>query len=52
VYDPTDSVDFEWDNFSTNRAMSILLSYVGINLKDMDVAGFAKEFEAQTQVIA
>jgi len=52
VYNPTGSVDFECDTFNTNRLMAVFLQLVGINLKDVDIAGFANQLTTETQTLA
>ena len=49
VYDPNNSVNFEWDEFNMNRIIAYYLQYVGISLKDTEIAVFAQQFTAETQ---
>jgi len=51
VYNPIGSVDFEWDGFNTNRIMSVFLSMVGINLKDVDILNWSNEFKKETGIV-
>ena len=50
VYNPTTSVDFEWDEFSTNQVASVYLQFIGINLKDVDVSNFALAFTQESKL--
>lgn len=50
VFNPTGSVDFEWGLFALNEVSSIFLQMVGINLREDELAGFAKQFTAETQI--
>lgn len=50
VYNPTGSVNFEFDSYFLNRIASIYLQMVGVNLSDANIAGFAQQFTAETKV--
>lgn len=50
VFNPTGSVDLAFDSWATNMVMGYFLQYVGINLQDGAVAGFAKDFTAETNL--
>lgn len=51
VYDPTTSVNFEWDEFSLNNVASVYLSYNGVNLKDGQLIEFAEMYKQQTNSV-
>lgn len=48
VYNPIGSVDFEWDDFATNRVAAAYLALIGVNLKDGELEQFALMYEKQT----
>lgn len=48
VYDPTTSVDFEFDEFALNSVAAIFLKLVAVQLKDAELMSFAMQFEQQT----
>lgn len=48
VYDPTGSVDFEWDEFAFNNVAAMYLSLIGINLKDGDLLSFSEMYKKET----
>lgn len=50
VYDPTTSVDFEWDNFALNEIMAIYLQFIGISLKDTEIAAYAAQYTQETNL--
>ena len=50
VYNPTTSVDFEWDEFSLNQVAAVYLQFIGINLKDSDVSNFALAFTQESKL--
>ncbi len=49
VYNPTGSVDFEWDDFATNSVVAMYLSLIGCNLKDTELERFAMMYQQQTK---
>ncbi len=49
VYDPTTSVNFEFDDFSTNEVASIFLSLIGVNLKDSELSAFSQAFKQESK---
>lgn len=51
VYNPTGSVDFEWDAFALNRVAAEYLSFIGINLQANMLAGYAQEFKKETNTV-
>ena len=51
VYDPTASVDFEWDAFSLNRVAAEYLSYIGINIQSVQLAQYSQQFKEETKSI-
>ncbi len=48
VYNPSTSVNFEWDSFALNNIAAIYLSLIGCNLKDTELAQFSEMYKAQT----
>lgn len=50
VYEPTTSVNFEWDMFAINMIASIFLSMIGINLQDGAIAQWSEQFKAETKL--
>jgi hypothetical protein len=52
VYNPVGSVNFQCDMVHLNRLMAIFLQFIGIELKDSEIAGFSQQLTAETKVIA
>jgi len=51
VYDVANSIDFEWDEFAMNQVMGAFLSFVGVNLKDVELSNFAQMFKQEANSI-
>lgn len=51
VYDATNSVNFEWDDFATNNVAAYFLQLVGVNLKDGELANFANMYKQETNSV-
>jgi len=49
VYDPINSVDFEWDQFAMNNVAAYYLALVGVNLKDTELANFTQMYKEETK---
>ena len=50
VFNPTGSVNLDIDAWATNMVMAHFLQFVGINLQDNAIAGFAQAFTAETNL--
>jgi hypothetical protein len=48
VYDPLTSVNFEFQDYSTNAVAAVFLSLQGVNLRDSELEQFAQEYMKQT----
>jgi hypothetical protein len=48
VYDPLTSVNFEFQQYSTNAVAAVFLSLQGVNLRDSELEQFAQEYMKQT----
>jgi len=48
VYSSSTSVNFEWDDFSTNNIAGIFLSLLAVNLKDQELIQFSEMYKSQT----
>jgi hypothetical protein len=48
VYDPVNSINFEWNEFAINEIAAIYLSLIGINLREGDLIQFSNMFKAET----
>ncbi len=48
-YDPAISVDFEFEDFSTNEVAAIYLSLIGVNLKDSELSAFSQAFKQESK---
>jgi hypothetical protein len=51
VYDPLTSVDFEFEDFSTNEVAAIYLQLVGINIQMPELIKFATEFKEESKAV-
>jgi hypothetical protein len=49
VYDPINSVDFQWNTFALNEIAMIYLQLIGINIKDSALSEFAVSFQQETK---
>jgi hypothetical protein len=50
VYNPLTSTDFEWTENFINEVAALYLSFIGVNLKDGELAGFANQFKNENNV--
>ncbi len=48
VYDPANSVDFEWDDFAMNNVAAYYLQLIGVNLKDNELSQFTQVYKQET----
>jgi len=48
VYDPVNSVDFDWEDFSLNQIACNYLKLIGINLQMPELNAFATQFKAES----
>lgn len=51
VYNPSGSVDFDWEFFAFNRIMAVYLQLVGINLQSQPLLQFAAQFKQEAQSV-
>lgn len=49
VYDPSNSVQFEASDFGMNRIIAIILSLVGINIREGDLVQYAQLYKQENQ---
>ncbi len=49
AYDATNSINLEWDEQYWNNIIAKALKYVGINMAEQDIYGFAEQYNQETK---